>query len=366
MRRTVGTYVGKTVDPNMYETLNTAGKTVGTNDGALKTVGKTVDKTVDTNDDAFKAVIDGNSIDDLQKGVQIAMSQPLQPATSTHLSPGPPPPPLRPRFPPPTSPPPADEWLYTDESDEDQAGPIIEDMKKGMSQPPQPAPSTPLITRPPPPPLSPRPSRPTSPPPANESPYKYGMTSESLVDRYTTLDRSRLPSHRQSQPTAVSQSKPQSQPTAVPQSKPQEPEPEPVVDAMQLVLYHRMRSILNLSKNMNARSYISSYGTLSEKCPFGERVWDGLRRDFKLYRYSDHWRMTGPRSVGWFLCPNDFSAANAARPAQPGDSVWYPAVFCDVYWVDGEYVYMACLHIILIQCKAWKVHRTRIIILWEM
>jgi hypothetical protein len=355
----------------MDETLNTAGKTVGTNDGALKTVGKTVDKTVDTNDDAFKAVIDGNSIDDLKKGVQIAMSQPLQPATSTHLSPGPPPPPLRPRFPPPTSPPPADELLYTDELNEDQAfkaaivGTSIEDMKKGMSQPPQPAPSTPLSTRPPPPPLSPRPPPPTSPPPANESLYKYELTSQTLVDRSTILDRSLLPSHRQSQPTAVSQSKPQSQPTAVPQSKPQEPEPEPAVDERQLVLYHRMRSTLNLSRNMNnARSYISRYGTLSETCPFGERVWDGLHQDFIGYRFSDH--MTGRRFLGWFLCPTAFSQENAGRPAEPGDSVWYPAVFCDVYWSDGEYVYMACLHIILMQCRPWKVHRTRIIIVVEM
>ena len=92
--------------------------------------------------------------------------------------------------------------------------------------------------------------------------------------------------------------------------------------------------------------------------------WDGLQQDFIGYRFSDH--MTGRRFLGWFLCPTAFSQENAGRPAEPGDSVWYPAVFCDVYWSDGEYVYMACLHIILIQCKAWKVHRTRIIIVVEM
>ena len=301
-KRTVGTYVGKTVGPNIDEALNTVGKTVGTNDEALKTVGETVG----TNDEAFKAVIVGTSIEDLKNGVQIAMSQPLQPA-----------------------------------------------------------PSTPLSPRPPPPPLSPRPPPPTSPPPANESLYKYELTSQTLVDRSTILDRSLLPSHRQSQPTAVSQSTPQSQPTAVPQSKPQEPDPEPAVDERQLGLYRRMRSMLNLSRNgTNARSYISRYGTLSENCPFGERVWDGLHQDFIGYRFSDH--MTGRRFLGWFLCPTAFSQENAGRPAEPGDSVWYPAVFCDVYWSDGEYVYMACLHIILIQCRAWKVHRTRIIIVVEM
>ena len=102
-KRTVGTYVGKTVGTNIDEALNTVGKAVGTNDEALKTVGETVG----TNDEAFKAVIVGTSIEDLKNGVQIAMSQPLQPAPSTPLSPGPPPPPLSPRPPPPTSPPPA-------------------------------------------------------------------------------------------------------------------------------------------------------------------------------------------------------------------------------------------------------------------
>ena len=142
-----------------------------------------------------------------------------------------------------------------------------------------------------------------------------------------------------------------------------EPEPAvvatpPAVDERQLRLYRRMKSSLNLPMNEhNARSYISRYGTLSEQCPFGERVWDGLQQDFLVYKFA--YCMTGRRYLGWFQCPHVFSQANAGRPVEPGDRVWYPAVFCDVYWSDGEYVYMACLHIILVQCRVWKVHRSR-------
>ena len=194
---------------------------------------------------------------------------------------------------------------------------------------PQPAQSTPLSPRPPPPPLSPRPPPPTSPPPA-KSLHTYGLIFKDLVNPSTRLDRFRLPSHRHYKPTAVPQSKPQSGSGDAPELASgnfQEPEPELAVGEGQLVLYSQMRKMLNLPQNNNARSHILRYGRLSLAFPFGERVWDGLRGDFQLYRYS--YQMIGNLFLAWFICPAVFGRDNAQLPVQPGDVVKYPAVFCD-------------------------------------
>ena len=125
----------------------------------------------------------------------------------------------------------------------------------------------------------------------------------------------------------------------------------------QAMLYHRLGQTLNLSlAGFDVHSYTSLYGTLSEQCPFGDRVWAGLRADFSCYRYA--YQMHGCRRLDWFLCPRNFSRANAGRPVVPGDSVWYPAVFCD--WGEQEHVQMACLQIVLVGCRPWRVHRSRL------
>ena len=170
-----------------------------------------------------------------------------------------------------------------------------------------------------------------------------------------TLDRSRLPSHRHYKPTAAPQSKPQSGSGDAPELASgnfQEPEPEL---AGQLVLYSQMITMLNLRQNNNMHSHIRRYGRLSPAFPFGERVWDGLREDFQVYRYR--YQMNGNLFLAWFVCPAAFGRDNAQLPVQPGDVVKYPAVFCD--WGEKDYVWMACLHIILVHCRMWRVHRTR-------
>ena len=181
----------------------------------------------------------------------------------------------------------------------------------------------------------------------------YNMVSSELTEARVQLRPSGVatkPHHVEATPPEV-----QLRPSVV-AAKPGHVAATPLaVDERQLVLYRRMRSMLNLSTNENnAWSYIFRYGTLSEVCPFGERLWDGLQQDFVGYRFT--YLMSGRRFLGWFRCPSAFSQHNAGRGVEPGDSVWYPAVFCDM---NDEHVFMACLHIILVQCRPWKVHRTR-------
>ena len=191
----------------------------------------------------------------------------------------------------------------------------------------------------------------------------YNMVSSELTEARVQLRPSGVatqPRHVEATPLALDEV--QLRPSVVAAKPRHVAATPPAVDERQLMLYRRMRFTLNLSTNENnVRSYIFRYGTLSEDCPFGERVWDGLQQEFTGYRFS--YLMTGRRFLGWFRCPSAFSQHNAGRGVEPGDSVWYPAVFCDM---NDEHVCMACLHIILVQCRPWKVHRTRIIILWEM
>ena len=70
----------------------------------------------------------------------------------------------------------------------------------------------------------------------------------------------------------------------------------------------------------NMRGCVSRYGTLSEQCPLGVRMWDGLQQDLIVYQFAH--RMTGRRFLAWFLCPRVFSQANATRAFELGDSDW--------------------------------------------
>ena len=307
-KRTVGTYVGKTVGTNIDEALNTVGKTVGTTDEALKTVGETVG----TNDEAFKAVIVGTSIEDLKNGVQIAMSQPLQPA-----------------------------------------------------------PSTPLSPRPPPPPLSPRPPPPTSPPPANESLYSY--TSAKLVDRSTKLDRSLLPSRRQSQPTAVPQSKPQ-EPEPAPSHRPLQTTPatQPHIHQPTSYTHHPAMLYIEAFRKLNLNShggyrysipdYIEKFGCITHSQPFGDKVFDGCLLLLQTtYSYRTQFVNQGRLKAGWFLCPHNFSRRNARAPPSSLDSQKYPAIFIEYYGAYHVELKMACQNILMENSHPWFVHPDRVV-----
>jgi hypothetical protein len=105
----------------------------------------------------------------------------------------------------------------------------------------------------------------------------------------------------------------------------------------------------------NTRGYVSRYGTLSEQCTFGARMWGCLKQEFIICKFAH--RMTGCRFLAWFLCPSALSRANTKHAFELGDSDWYPAVFCDLG--QPEHVHMARLHIVLLNSKPWCVHRSR-------
>ena len=90
---------------------------------------------------------------------------------------------------------------------------------------------------------------------------------------------------------------------------------------------------------------------------FGTHIAHGLLR--LLYQYVYRNRFHGGREyLGWFLCPREFSAANARLPASDDDTRWYPAVF--VVWdqADDE-ANMACEAILLQGSRPWRVHVSR-------
>ena len=116
----------------------------------------------------------------------------------------------------------------------------------------------------------------------------YNMVSSELTEARVQLRPSGVatkPRHVEATPLALDEV--QLRPSVVAAKPRHVAATPPAVDERQLILYRRMRFTLNLSTNENnARSYIFRYGTLSEDCPFGERVWDGLQKDFIGYRFS--------------------------------------------------------------------------------
>ena len=104
--------------------------------------------------------------------------------------------------------------------------------------------------------------------------------------------------------------------------------------------------------------YIELFGFIDPAAhghPYGRNVWNGMAHLWAGYVFQ--YRMAGAEIlVGWFLCPEPFSQANAGRPAQAGDTRWYPAFFAS--WGEDS-VTMACQAILLLGSRPWHIHPTR-------
>ena len=111
-----------------------------------------------------------------------------------------------------------------------------------------------------------------------------------------------------------------------------------------------MQVRLNLWRNDSlAIQFIQRFGNLSETNPFGERVWEGLRRDFySTYQHAS--TMTSGRLFfGWFRMPEHFGKNFAMQEVQSDEVLnLYPAIF--EVWNTGD-PRMACLRNILMQVK---------------
>ena len=175
------------------------------------------------------------------------------------------------------------------------------------------------------------------------------------MDRSTKLDRSLLPSHRQSKPTAVPQSKPQSQPLAIPQSKPQEPEPRLYIEA-----FHKLNLNSYGGYRYSIPDYIEKFGCITHLQPFGDKVFDGCLTLLQTtYSYRTQFQ-SGRLKAGWFLCPHNFSRANARAPPSSLDVQKYPAIFIEYYgpWAEPK---MACQNILMENSHPWFVHTDRVV-----
>jgi len=132
---------------------------------------------------------------------------------------------------------------------------------------------------------------------------------------------------------------------------------QPQVLSADIRCYHDVFNILNLDPVFwSAEKYINKFGVITEQHRFGDKVWPGMLDSFSR-EYSYKYNFTGgDLMIGWFMCPCHFSKANALQPPQAGDTVWYPAVFCDK---GGDVLLMACLHIVLLNSRPWHVYRGR-------
>jgi len=123
----------------------------------------------------------------------------------------------------------------------------------------------------------------------------------------------------------------------------------------------RLATRLNLTFSCEFfERYISTFGFIDESwAGFGSDLWLGMHR--LLAQYTSYRRSFQPTHLGWFVLPVPFSKYQAGRPRTEdaaGPATYYPAFF-QVYGSDG--CYMACLHILWVGCKSWRVDPSRMV-----
>ena len=123
---------------------------------------------------------------------------------------------------------------------------------------------------------------------------------------------------------------------------------------------------LNVGHSYGMLRYIESFGLINtiqganhpSGDGWGKDVWSGM--GVLEQRYVHLHRMGGRLVHGWFLLPRPFSRRRAGEHAstdEPGPAQYYPALFAIF---PGEHFRMACLHILLMNCKPWWVHESRV------
>lgn len=125
---------------------------------------------------------------------------------------------------------------------------------------------------------------------------------------------------------------------------------------------------LNAGRSYGVGQYIQRFGLINStqraNHPYGDGwgkdVWNGM--GFLQQRYSHMHKMGGRLVHGWFLLPRPFSQAQGGLPActdEPGSAQYYPALFA--IFPNSMLYRMACLHILLVNCKPWWVHDSRVV-----
>jgi hypothetical protein len=125
---------------------------------------------------------------------------------------------------------------------------------------------------------------------------------------------------------------------------------------------------LNAGHSYEVGQYIERFGLINStqraNLPYGDGwgkdVWSGM--GVLQQRYVHMQKMSGRLVHGWFLLPRPFSQAQAGLPAsedEPGSAQYYPALFA--IFPNSMLYRMACLHILLVNCKPWWVHDSRVV-----
>ena len=120
---------------------------------------------------------------------------------------------------------------------------------------------------------------------------------------------------------------------------------------------------LNAGHGMGVVQYVQTFGRLgSLNEGFGDAVFAGMIRIWQTYPFQYRMGHLQSLRVGWFLLPEPFSRAAALMEPMPlGErrtrAQWYPAFFSESW--DVQYLEMACLHILIVGCRPWRVHRDR-------
>ena len=133
---------------------------------------------------------------------------------------------------------------------------------------------------------------------------------------------------------------------------------------------------LACSGYITPQRYIEQFGVPTPEAPWGDRVWHGMRiafhdacRRFAGSRGRSPWDIAQVK-LAFFFVPsgpwphNSFSRENAQRPfCAFYDSRGPPPFPCIILKIDVEFYAMWCEAILLMKCRFWQVHRSRLYIL---
>ena len=151
-----------------------------------------------------------------------------------------------------------------------------------------------------------------------------------------------------------------------------EPEPPVAVDeaavtepplAVDEAAVRRQLCILNLENRMPIEHYVTLFGAPQDLCPWGDRLWSGMQELLGRYNKAT-WLLREAAVPLHVIIPATFSKENARRPCDPqlnaSSGMRYPA-FC--WQMPGqETYYVACLHILYINCKPWQFHESWVVL----
>ena len=133
------------------------------------------------------------------------------------------------------------------------------------------------------------------------------------------------------------------------------------------IVFPAMIRYTALNGHISEAQWAQRFGTVSNRCPFGEHIWQGMLHELAaLYLPSVRgyagWTRWDQYRPAWFTIPRTFSRANAALRKcdiyNPAGNQTYP---CMVLWSEAvppapEGITMICINILIRRSQPWRVH----------